>query len=40
MPVGGEEKKRLLLDNVDGWIQPGQMTALMGYVAELYAQMF
>lgn len=23
-----KEGKRLLLDNVDGWIKPGQMTAL------------
>lgn len=26
---------RLLLDNVDGWIKPGQMTALMGYVLKI-----
>jgi len=30
VPVGGKEKKRQLLDNIDGWIKPGQMTALMG----------
>ncbi|EGC33758.1 hypothetical protein DICPUDRAFT_154132 [Dictyostelium purpureum] len=28
VPVPGGEK--LLLDNIDGWIKPGQMTALMG----------
>lgn len=36
VPVGGVEKKRLLLDNVDGWIKPGEMTALMGYAIELF----
>lgn len=30
VPVGGAEKKRQLLDNIAGWIKPGQMTALMG----------
>eukprot|EP01127_Copromyxa_protea_P011667 TRINITY_DN2955_c0_g1_i1.p2 TRINITY_DN2955_c0_g1~~TRINITY_DN2955_c0_g1_i1.p2 ORF type:complete len:436 (-),score=86.34 TRINITY_DN2955_c0_g1_i1:660-1967(-) len=30
VPVGGSEKRRQLLDNIDGWIKPGQMTALMG----------
>eukprot|EP01127_Copromyxa_protea_P003985 TRINITY_DN1374_c1_g1_i2.p2 TRINITY_DN1374_c1_g1~~TRINITY_DN1374_c1_g1_i2.p2 ORF type:complete len:651 (+),score=180.85 TRINITY_DN1374_c1_g1_i2:2482-4434(+) len=30
VPVPGPEKKRQLLDNINGWIKPGQMTALMG----------
>jgi hypothetical protein len=30
--VGGKEKHRQLLDNISGWITPGKMTALMGYV--------
>lgn len=30
VPVPKPEKKRQLLDNISGWIKPGQMTALMG----------
>ncbi|KYR00643.1 ABC transporter G family protein [Tieghemostelium lacteum] len=30
VPVPAPENKRLLLDDIEGWIKPGQMTALMG----------
>ncbi|KAN0047789.1 hypothetical protein ACTA71_002175 [Dictyostelium dimigraforme] len=29
VPIGGEASEKLLLDDVMGWIKPGQMTALM-----------